>query len=297
MLPFNLCQTKTARLSSGVSLGLLTPAGKPARPPSGATRRSFIRGLGGRQTGLCGWCMFWRADVNGRRGGLRVADEAHLFAHRRTPWRSLLTFVSSCLRRRACRVLRPTIGKLRFDGRRNRLRLDQRRRRCRGNSIEIGNRAFGLRGGRRRELVGDRAGEAVVHAATPPAASTAAPTAARPPLASAVLVSAGKAGLFVGFLLVGFAFLRCRAGDGLGLHASMVLARRAAFARFATTAATSASSASPALSLAVLLAVALDGFAGLEVFAETLGLVGLDLGFKLGLERFILVIGLFGHRR
>src|SRR5690348_13725655 len=111
-------------------------------------------------------------------------------------------------------------------------------------AIEIGDGVGGFRSRRRREFVRDRANLALVDAlATTTAAATTASTPAWPALAILTVIAlavAGKARLFLGFVLVGFAFLtgRIERRARLAKRGFAFLARSAGgFARLGTTAA------------------------------------------------------------
>src|SRR6185295_11956439 len=150
-----------------------------------------------------------------------------------------------------------------------------------GAAVEIGNRAGYFESRRRREFVRDRSGKAVFQLGTTPAASAATAATARAPLAIGRLIAAGHAGLFVAFVLVGFAVLSGRAFDGLArdAHRVTILARGAAFTRFATTAPASAALAAVAVSFAFA-RCRLGGIVG-----QALGLFGFDLGFGVEVKR------------
>jgi len=111
-------------------------------------------------------------------------------------------------------------------------------RRCghRRAAVEIGDRTDCFRRRRRSEFVGDRSGETVFRSVAAPAASAATSATPGAPLAILSLIGARDAGLFVAFLVVGFAIVGNRAIDGFGrnAHDVLVLARRTAFTRLAT---------------------------------------------------------------
>ena len=100
------------------------------------------------------------------------------------------------------------MDRLRIVRRGDRLGLHFRQRTfLRRAAVEIGNRIGRFRGRRRRKLVRDRACKAVLALATTTAAATAASAAARPALAIGLIVAAGEARLFLGFIVLGLAFL------------------------------------------------------------------------------------------
>ena len=180
-----------------------------------------------------------------RRRRLGVDQEAHLFAHGRAAPRGSFGLLSGLLvHRRTRRFLRHLFSGLSLGRRRNGLGLDHRRRRGLSRiSVEIGHRIGCFRSRCRPEFVRDRSGQAVFQLGTTPAASAATAATARAPLAIGRLIAAGHAGLFVAFILVGFAVLGDRAFDGLARDAYglTILARGGAITRLATAASASAS--------------------------------------------------------
>src|SRR5258708_36508675 len=104
----------------------------------------------------------------------------------------------------------------------------------------MGPRVGCFRGGCRPDFVQNRSGQAVLEPAAPAAsATTSAP--AGPPLAAGRLIGANHTGLLVGFVLVGFAFIRGSAGSRGPVRYNsrnlVLVTRRAALTRPAGTAA------------------------------------------------------------
>ena len=147
------------------------------------------------------------------------------------------------------------------------------------------------------QLIADRSRKPIlaISAATATAPAATAAAAARTPLAT-LIVAALEAGLLLGLVLLGFAFLALNLVSRLGSNRFAVLAL---FARF-TWLATTASAAPPAalsatVTAAFLLGFTIAGFAGF--LGETLGFLGLHLRLELSIEAVVLIgIGLAMHR-
>ena len=178
---------------------------------------------------------------------------------------------------------------------RSRLGLHQRRRGLGRAAVEIGDRTGRFRSRRRPEFVGDRSGKTVFRLAATPAASAATSAAARAPLAIGRLIAAGHAGLFVAFVLVGFAVVGGRAFDGFAgdAHARHRprAARRLHAARHGRAGAGAACGGGRLLRLRRRLP-RLGGIVG-----QPFGLFGFDLGFGFDVERLFVVIGFLDLRR
>src|SRR6202043_4018882 len=143
----------------------------------------------------------------------------------------------------------------------------------------------------------NRSGQTVLEPAAPAAAAATA-AAAGPPFAAGRLTGANRAGLFVRFVLVGFAFLGDDAGnrDRFERHAAALgfLTRRTAFARFAGTA---APPAPPLALVAVSRGFTVSRLAYRRILGEPFGLVGLHLRFGFDVERLVVVEGFLSLRR
>ena len=145
------------------------------------------------------------------------------------------------------------------------------------NAVEIGDRAGGFRSRRRSEFIGDRSDQTIFRSVATPAATATASATARAPFAVRGLIVVRHAGLFVGFILLGFAVNGDRAFDRLGgdAHGIVVRARCAAFTRFTGTAA-------PAATALALLAIRFgfaDDFTAGSLFDQSFGFLGFDFGF------------------
>ena len=199
------------------------------------------------------------------------------------------------LRERRCGFRRTAIGMLRFGRRRDGFGLNLRQRRFGRSGVEIGDRAGCFRNGCRSEFVRDRSGQTILRSAAPPPSAATSATAGSP-LAAGRLIGTNRAGLILGFFLVGFAFVgdRVRRGNhvrhnvrGLG-----VIARGSAFARLAGT---TAPPPSPLALVAIRIGFAVALLAGRCVVGQPFGFLGFDL--RLDLEGLVLVERLLGLRR
>src|SRR5258708_19998915 len=138
------------------------------------------------------------------------------------------------------------------------------------------------------EFVHNRSGEAVLQPAAPAAsATTSAP--AGPRLAACRLIGANRSGLLVGFVFVGFAFIRNGAGNrGRVRHNArnlVLVTREPAFADLAGTAATP----TPTLALvAIRLRFAATTRADRRFVGQPFGLFGFQFRFDFDVDRLFL---------
>src|SRR3984885_11615003 len=230
--------------------------------------------------------------TRGCRLSLRDGPKTHFLAHRRTSPCGFFSLMRLGLCCRWC-------GRLDSCGLLGRIRLwrvfGRGGRWLRRNSIEVGDGACRLRHWNRPEFVGDRSGKTVFGSATP-AASTTASTAPRPPFARSI-IGTRLIRLFAGFVVVSFPF--AFVGDfSIGRNAcvrreSAILTRHSAFARLAAAATPPRASLAPG---PVASGLGASFFATNGIFAESLGLVGFHFRFRLGVEPFLVVEGLFHLR-